>query len=597
MRDIHVSYNGLNALKGVDFNLYNGEIHALIGEHRAGKSTLVNLISGIIKPSKGLINFWGQKETDLTPIKAMNLGVSIVHQELNIISNLNTIENIFSSKPITNRFGKVDHIKMGDKCFNLLRQLEIDIDPFVPVERLTRAEQFMVEIARSMLIKPNILILDEISNKLNPTEMEIIYKLIREMKKNGNSVIYISHNLDEILKVADRVTILKDGYRRGTENIKDLDQYKLFQLTYSFAVQKESIEKTEIHFYLMSNYIKSLIEKIPCGAIILDADENVRLMNIKGIELLEYHEDQDSDKTIKDLLMTIEEKTRNSILKKISDHTEGKWEEVKDKQGQLLFIDIFQIKDEKNNFIGTTIIIDNTTFDAQMQDYIIKSEKLATLAELATGVAHEINNPLFVIQNYIELLKLKILDDDSSIKLHKIEKELERIVAIIESLLSFSKIKKLPEKKVDVSLLIDDVILLLQYKIKYKQIEIIKKMKTKPEQGFILGDENKLKQVLINIIINAIDAILDEGEIEIIVTSPQENYIKLEIIDNGYGIPDDQIEKIFEPFFSTKLSKKNTGLGLSICQHIVSNHNGILNVYKNKEENTVFSMLFNNSHN
>jgi ABC-type sugar transport system ATPase subunit len=136
----------------------------------------------------------------------------------------------------------------------------------------------MVEFARALIIDPRILILDELSNKLTPDEMKKIYRIIFELRKEGKSVIYISHDMDEVLKLADRVTILKNGYRRETAWVKNLDKYRLFQLTYSFTLNQEKVEYTESRFILLKQYMEKLIQNFPIGVIVLDTNQYVQLI-------------------------------------------------------------------------------------------------------------------------------------------------------------------------------------------------------------------------------------------------------------------------------------------------------------------------------
>ena len=237
MRDIHVSYDAVQALRGVDFDLAKGEIHGLLGEHRAGKSTLVKLLSGAVMKEQGTIWFNGQEVQSFTPKTAMQNRISIVYQNMNVIPSISAIENIFTGQRITSRLGFLDMKGMERAAVELFQTLDVDIDPHARLEDLTEAEQLMVEIAKALSIDPQLLIFDEISSKLTPREMETIYRLLFDFRERGRSVVYISHNMDEIFEYADRVTILKNGMRQGTEEIQDIDKLKLIKMTYSFVLE------------------------------------------------------------------------------------------------------------------------------------------------------------------------------------------------------------------------------------------------------------------------------------------------------------------------------------------------------------------------
>jgi signal transduction histidine kinase len=220
-------------------------------------------------------------------------------------------------------------------------------------------------------------------------------------------------------------------------------------------------------------------------------------------------------------------------------------------------------------------VIEDISRDRYFQDYLLRSEKIASIAELATGVAHEISNPLSVVLNYVDLLKRRHRDDPDTERLGKIERELNRIGEIIGSLLSFSKVRKVPMEPLRVDRIVGEVALLVDHKIREKSIDL--RLPTQCEEILVYGEENSLKQVFVNLLINSIEAVLDHGTIEITVRRIEpDDCVEVAIVDDGCGIPHELMDRIFDPFFSTKAGKKNTGLGLSICQHIVESHEGVI---------------------
>ncbi len=587
MQNIHVFYGSIHALKGVDFDLYRGEIHALVGEHRAGKSTLVKLLSGAKTKDQGEIIFKGKRIDYFTPLSAIKNKIGMVYQNINIIPSLNAIENIFAGQMIKKWYGTLDYSAMLDRATKLFEQLNVNIDLEIPLRELSQGEQQMVELARVLSFDPELIILDEISNKLTPVEMENIYKIIFKFKQQGRTIIYISHNMDEIFRFADRVTILKDGYRRGTEEIGDLDKIKLIELTYSFVMSREKLEKSNLNLYFVKKYNENIIKNLPVGVIILDSENKVYLINFAAINILELEHDEITHKAIEQLFKSEELENANQIINSIHSKKKDVWEGISFKKDKILKITVFPFRDNDYTFLGTIVLIEDISKDYYFKNYLLRTEKIASIAELAAGVAHEINNPLGIISNYIELLKIKKLDKDGKSKLLKIEKELKRIGEIIGSLLSFSKFKEIPNRTVDLKGILEDVIILLNHKIRAKGIKLKTYFDKKP--AIIVGDENRIKQLFINLIVNSIEAVLDGGEIQIETTTNRE-FIEISITDNGYGIPQEIIDQIFDPFFSTKAGKNNTGLGLSICQHIVEAHNGVITC--KSDGKTTFSVGF-----
>ena len=589
MRNIHVSYNGVAALKGVDFDLYEGEIHALVGEHRAGKSTLVKLLSGAVQKSQGEIIYKGVEVKSFTPESAIQSGVGMVYQNLNVIPSLNAIDNIFAGRMIQRGFLGLDHRRMFVIGRELFQRMNVDIDLELPLFRLSQAQQLMVEFARMLFLNPQLMILDELSNKLTPEEMRTIYDIIFDFRKQGKSIVYITHNVEETLKIADRVTILKDGYRRGTERAAELDRVRLFELTYSFALDKKEIETDHMQFYLLKRYTESFIRHLPVGIAILDAEDAVQLANFAGSEIMQLPPEQAGTRTFEELLVALRLPNAEAIREKVAAREEHVWEEVRVGTDKQVRVDVFPLRNEEGSFIGTAFLVLDVSIDRYLKDYIIRAEKMATVAEVAAGVAHEVNNPLFIIRNYVELLKGKRLDSDGKEKLRKIEKELGRIAQITGSLLSFSKVKELPDSRTNLAEVVEEAILLLQHNLSTKNIHLEKALGC--ERVEIVGDENRLKQLFLNLLLNSIDAVLDGGTVRVrLAVQREDRFAEVTISDNGYGIPAEIQDKIFNPFFSTKMNKKNVGLGLSICQHIAEAHEGIITYTSTPGEFTEFKV-------
>jgi two-component system, NtrC family, sensor histidine kinase AtoS len=590
MQNIHVSYEACKALKGVDFNLYQGEIHGLVGEHRAGKSTLVKLLSGAVSKEKGRILFKGKQIDVFTPQSALHHKIGIIYQHINVLPTLNAVENIFAGRDLTTWWGGLRHKTMQQRAAAIFARLDVEIPLHVPLEFLPEDQQQMVELAKVLSIEPEIIIFDEISSKLTPNEMENIYTLLFEFKQQGKSVIYISHNMDEIFEFADRVTILKNGYRLGTEEVRDLDKVKLIKLTYSFVLSREELESDNRELYLLKKYNENIIKNLPEGIIILDHANTVYLINYAAIRILNLEGRDIANQGIANIFHNSALEQADALLTAIETRVEAAWDELEYGNNTLLRIQSFPFKDEDYKFLGTILIIEDISKERYLTEYLVRTEKIASVAELAAGVAHEINNPLGIIQNYVAFLKEKPLDADSLARLQKVENELGRIVGIIDNLLSFSNLKKLPMKRLNLVVVLADVVSLLEHKFKEKNL-VLQWQPPAPEIA-VIGDENRLKQVFINLLVNSIEAVLDAGQIAITVAAPpSEGYVEIAVQDDGNGIPAEILNKIFDPFFTTKAGKKNSGLGLSICQHIIEAHQGMITCTSAEQATTFYIRL------
>ncbi len=588
MRGITVSYGPIAALRGADFDLYPGEIHALVGAHRAGKSSLVKLLSGAVRKDGGEILFHGRRVEGFTPQSALRSGIGIVYQHLNIIPSLSAAENVFAGRmPRAGLFG-LDLRRMRDETRALFSRLAFPIDVEVPVNRLTAAEQHMVELARVLSFDPGILILDEVSSKLTPEEMERIYPLLLRLRAEGKSVIYISHNMDEIFQFADRVTILKDGRSMDTERIQDLDRIKLIKLTYSFVLSREELGRQNLELLTLKRYNENILKNIPVGVIILNEENRTYLINYAAVEILGLAEGA-SGRPFAELVTAEDLPDIPLVMEKINARQELSLEEASFRGAKTLKVSVFPFRDEDYVFLGTIVLMEDVSLQRSIDDYLVRAEKISSTAELAAGVAHEINNPLGIVQNYVELLKIKALDPDARLKLGKIENEVSRIEKIIGSLLSFSKFTDVTFQDIDVRDVLQEVILLLEHRLAEKGIRM--DCRLPPERAVVLGDESKLKQLFVNLLANSIEAVPDAGEIGASVSLDGEgSAVEVTITDNGCGVPPDIIDRIFDPFFSTKKARKNAGLGLSISQRIVELHNGMLTCTSRPGEATRFSV-------
>jgi ribose transport system ATP-binding protein len=207
---ISKSFPGVKALDDVSFNLKSGEVLALLGENGAGKSTLVKILSGVYSKDEGTIKIFDKVVEDLTPRKAQELGVAIIHQELNMCSHLSVAENIFLAREKTHS-GILSNTQMNQEAKAILDRLNIDIDPTTVVGNLAVSKQQMVEIAKALSTNAKILIMDEPTSALTSNEIDDLFVIIRKLKSEGCGIVYISHRLEELQNIVDRVTIMRDG--------------------------------------------------------------------------------------------------------------------------------------------------------------------------------------------------------------------------------------------------------------------------------------------------------------------------------------------------------------------------------------------------
>ena len=238
MRRIDKSFPGVHALDNVSMKLHGGEVIGLVGENGAGKSTLIKVLGGAHLPDSGRIFIEGRSVSILSPTAAQQTGVSIIYQEFNLIPDLTVRENIFLGREKT----RMSFIRASEErraTLALFEKIGINIDPDARCSELNLAQQQTVEIARALSVDAKIIVMDEPTATLTTQEVSRLFAMIRELKSRGLGIIYISHRLEEVFEVADRVMVLRDGVHVGTEDIDDVDRERLIEMMVGRPVDSE----------------------------------------------------------------------------------------------------------------------------------------------------------------------------------------------------------------------------------------------------------------------------------------------------------------------------------------------------------------------
>ncbi|MDY3737969.1 MAG: sugar ABC transporter ATP-binding protein [Peptoniphilaceae bacterium] len=245
MENINKSFGDVHVLKNVHFDLKKGEVHALMGENGAGKSTLMKILTGVYTKDSGEVYIDEKKVDYKKPIDAQNDGVAIVHQELNMMNDLTVAENIFIGRESMNGF-LIDDNDLNKKALKLIEQLGVKIDPKETVGELTVGKQQMVEIIKSISANARIIVFDEPTAALTDTEIEELFKIIRDLKKKNIAIVYISHRMAEIDQITDRITVMRDGEYVGTVDTKNTTRGQLIKMMVGREVDEKPKEKSMV---------------------------------------------------------------------------------------------------------------------------------------------------------------------------------------------------------------------------------------------------------------------------------------------------------------------------------------------------------------
>ncbi len=253
LNNISKSFPGVKALKNVSFDLKEGEVHCLCGENGAGKSTLIKILSGVYQPDEsGEIIFDGKK-VDMSPHLAMSIGIQTIYQEHMVFGYMNIAENIFAGMEI-DKGGFVQKREMRRKTVEVLKYLKSNLNPDMLMCNLSSGEQKIVEIAKGLIFQRRVIIMDEPTASFSASEIDNLLHIIQTIKKSGIGIIYISHHLEEVFKIADRVTVLRDGQKVSTYYLEDLTREKLI---------KDMVGRDPSTFYKREN--------VPVGEVIFEA--------------------------------------------------------------------------------------------------------------------------------------------------------------------------------------------------------------------------------------------------------------------------------------------------------------------------------------
>ncbi|HOW89773.1 MAG TPA: sugar ABC transporter ATP-binding protein [Elusimicrobiales bacterium] len=245
LRGIRKSFSGITVLDGVSFDLAPGEVHILAGENGAGKSTLIKIIAGVYTEYEGEMLLGGRPAAITSPHHAAELGISVIHQEMSLVDPMSAVDNLFLGREIASRGIWLDKKSQHAKAREFCSRLDLDIDLSKPVEEFPLSVKNRLEIAKALAIKARIIIMDEPTSALSGPEVEKLFSIISELKKSGCGIIYITHRMDEIYRIADRITVLRDGRYVGTAPAAELGEDELVKWMIGRELKAQFPERAE----------------------------------------------------------------------------------------------------------------------------------------------------------------------------------------------------------------------------------------------------------------------------------------------------------------------------------------------------------------
>ena len=258
MNGIEKHFPGVHALKSVQFELREGEVHALMGENGAGKSTLMKILSGVYTRDGGSVQVMGQDVDFAGQREAQDAGVGIIHQELSLMNDLTVAQNIFIGREPRNFLGILDEVLLNKNAKDIFEKMNVGMDVGADVGTMTIAKQQMVEIAKALSYNSKILIMDEPTAALNDTEIQELFRIIDQLKADGVGIVYISHKMDEIKQISDRVTVMRDGEFVGVRDSKDTSIEDIISMMVGRDLELETEQKPDTSDNMTALEVKNL---------------------------------------------------------------------------------------------------------------------------------------------------------------------------------------------------------------------------------------------------------------------------------------------------------------------------------------------------
>lgn len=278
MKGIDKSFGTNQVLKNAGFLLRDGEVHALMGENGAGKSTLMKILTGVYTRDAGTVIVDGKEVEYHNPQEAEKAGIVFIYQELNVMFDLTVEENLFMGKEITKGFGICDKKAMRKKAKEVLDMMGVDINPAAVMSELSVGQQQMIEICKALMVDAKVIIMDEPTAALTQSETDALFKVIHSLRKKGVSMVYISHRMEEIFELCDRITVLRDGSYIGTEEIKDIDMNDIVKMMIGREIGERFPAR---NVELGSEVLK--VEKLTSPGVFHDVSFSVRAGEVLGV--------------------------------------------------------------------------------------------------------------------------------------------------------------------------------------------------------------------------------------------------------------------------------------------------------------------------
>ncbi|MFP4430722.1 MAG: ATP-binding cassette domain-containing protein [Spirochaetaceae bacterium] len=577
-RDVTLETGGTRILDRISLEIRPGEVHALVGEHGAGKTSLCNILAGVTRPTSGHLVVEGRPEPIYPVGRARTLGIELVSQHTPLFENVTIAENIHAIvRNSMHRFRLFPRYLRHAREF--LSKYDLHYDPEMLVRDLNPSDRTLLDIVRHVAPGPRLLLLDESFDKLRTEDLHKVFALIQRIKAKGTAVFFVTHRVDDIFHIADRVSVLNGGRFLVTESTGTIDKLTLVKLAYTKIHRPRSPGISNEEYYRLVRYNEAILQGLPVSLMVVDSSLSIRFLNPVAATLLGVTDTTRHDHTLDKVLGPQNAQTLNAVRAAVAaSATTQLYDLSLMVNGSSLRVNIAMEPLFDESFpIGHILMIQDITEREALRERIMVTEKVASVGLLSAGVAHEINNPLEAIHNLVECLKFDPEATERNQIIEAIEEEVSSISVIVGNLKSFSERGQTGTEVFDINSLIADLLRLIRYNAEYNNINV--RFLRNPETLPVLANRTEVKQVVLNVLKNSIDVMPNGGSISINSRSDSDKssgVVNLTFRDTGPGIPTANPNDIFLPFFSTKTAKGHSGLGLSVSYGIVKKYGGTM---------------------
>jgi PAS domain S-box-containing protein len=573
-------YGSLEAVRGVSLSINRSEIHALVGQHGAGKTTLALMIGGMLKPRAGSISVGGRRHGALSLQQAHRLGIRMVFQHLCLNDKFTVAENLFSNDPRVNNFVWNAKGRVNRATSEFLGRYGFDIDPAARLRSLSLSDRAVVDILKQVHAEPALLILDEGLEKLTPPALDRVVPVLLERVEKGMALLFITHRIDDVYSLAHRVSIMRDGQLIYTGHTEDIDQMSLVRLAYTQFSSQPAAAPARAEFTRFLRYNEAILEHLPLSLLVTDTAERVKLVNEHCKAAFGLSDAQCLDRPLREILPEVGGADAGEIAAALRGGEErGFFNVSMAKDGcttlnNLRTLPVF----DGGQHIGSILLIEDITEYDKMQKKVIVTEKLASVGLLAAGVAHEINNPLEIIYNYLASLRRRVRGDDTRETVNKLGEEISYISAIVSNLVNLADTNRIAREETDLNDAISRILGLLRQSARARRIRI--EFAPAALELRAVVNANEVKQVILNLMKNAFEAMPGGGTVRVTTQEAAADGVATAFVrveDEGPGIIAPNLTDVFLPFYTTKKSGgENLGLGLSVSYAILQKYGGRL---------------------